>query len=456
MSILKNGGFWSLALGFFIATSSYGEDIARARVAQMPLKLRYELHLDSFEGKSFYQFMTADKGLVDTINLDYETPFELVDMKEGAYSSSYYLDHFSDKVKRKVLDRFWGDDEKKRKNLAEFTSWMKKKFGPIMTGEDFGNVIFKVDLYKPYGVRDLMMIASGAGTLVRIDKNNYYYNIGYNPSNVKRGRSFGGNMMRNADDASYPAYLGDLDQYFGDKDENNVYQSNAEVESFYRRMLEILTRSDSGKLKQLSPEAQIIMTDFITVYTAELYRYFSDLATSDSVSGNEAGKPIWANDLLEVNLISVWNDKVGLLPRFSDGELAAFESRTYKGRTSKVYGLEMWNVLWEGKEGSGLGHTRKVRSNLEVKICSAVKGMTVNTARGDLTHGFLKFTGTREDGNCYRAITKFLNSKDSNFQGKQGSVAANNFVDAVVTFLMYTHDNAELILKEIIASSKSN
>jgi hypothetical protein len=145
-------------------------------------------------------------------------------------------------------------------------------------------------------VSDLSLLASYSGTLVVIDANNYFYNVAYQSPIVQSGRSYGVGQGRRLLDQSDAGYLRELDAYL-------KAASAGEVSGFYRDIVQLLAQSSSGGLSGLTSAGQVVTTDFLTVYTAELIRH--------NMVGLNVAKDPWEIDIGEITFLTDYGAAVG-------------------------------------------------------------------------------------------------------------------------------------------------
>lgn len=161
---------------------------------------------------------------------------------------------------------------------------------------------------------NLVLLASGAGTLVRLDDNNYFYNVGYQDPDRFSGRSYGVSNQRRLLDPSDPDYLNGLDAYLG--------VDNSETSVFYSVLFDLLTNSDPRGIRGLSADGQAVVTNFMTIYTAELDRnHMADLSPTQWA---------WQIDLAQVTLLTAYGGASGMAVK--DGELVQCSALAYDWR----------------------------------------------------------------------------------------------------------------------------
>lgn len=193
---------------------------------------------------------------------------------------------------------------------------------------------------KQYRKWQTDLISQGAGVAIRIDSKNYFFNVGYGDgSNVnddlKSGRSYGVGPTHRQSDPSDIAYLTELEEYLKSEPQNAA--------AFYEALFKVLLNCDSSGWSQLSNKGQIVATDFLAIYTAELDRHLMvDLAPTSHP---------WEIDLAAATLDSAFVATVGKMVK--QGEM---QDGSVK---------EFWAP---GKVGSGIGETRRDRKILQKLI----------------------------------------------------------------------------------------
>ncbi|TIL65615.1 hypothetical protein [Mesorhizobium sp.] len=165
--------------------------------------------------------------------------------------------------------------------------------------------------YAQATASSMALLASGSGTLVILDDANYFYNVGYEDNITGSGRSYGISKGRKLLDASDNDYLSAITAYLG--------PSNQEPQPFFRVMLDILARSDTTSISALSGDGQAVITDLMTVYTAELERNeMKDLSPTVAA---------WQTDLAEVTLLASYGGISGMVMK--EGQLVSGPSNEY-------------------------------------------------------------------------------------------------------------------------------
>ena len=227
----------------------------------------------------------------------------------------------------------------------------------------------------------LALLASGSGTLVVINKDDYFYNVGYEKPVVKSGRSYGATASRAILDASDRYYLTEMDLYLRPATTSNIAP-------FYQALFSFLTKSEGSQVGGLDSAGQVVATDLLTIYTAELLRHLmvNLVVTKDP----------WEIDVAEVTLLTAYGAASGRVMK--NGQLVA-------GTAADYYGL--------GASGSGIGETRADFMALAEKITTFE-----NSAQGhpDLVQKIIDLTPIQDagiltavDGDVFRRFLVFLN-----------------------------------------------
>jgi len=373
-----------------------------------PLELMHNIDLDAFQGKTFLQTMlVSKKGIKAQFDDDYLSTYHFASWN----SIKQALDNFDGKIVSRVLGAF--PDGKR--GLRKFSQALEgKRFNssnivPIMQSnyEGNGNI---------YVLAHFFAMASSAGTYIRIDENNYFYNYGYksgqDSDDVKSGRSYGASELHNANDASDVMYLLEL--------ENFLTHEN-DLKLFYTTLLEILTQSNSSGFSNpaFNLYAQTVATDFVTIYTAELDRHVMvDLRSS--------AHP-WENDLAEATFVSIYSAASGKLMK--DGILNEASLKDF------------WAMSSTGSGRSGIGIGRKDRRKLQRLICEYER-----ESHSKLVNKLERIIGKRSDGDLFRGLMEFLNNKHN-----QAIVAQNAkaITQEFVNFLIQVQVDVEEITEYI-------
>ena len=164
---------------------------------------------------------------------------------------------------------------------------------------------------------DLLILGSGISNAVLLDEKNYFYNVVYTPPIVQSGRTYAKPNNREVLDPSDPHFLNELKNMPTDN-LTNMYQATLKV---------ILNCDTSGVEDSYNP----LITDFISIYTAELIR---------GVMVNFKTDP-WAEDIAQVLFLASYVNNSKML--FKNGQFI-------EGTVDNFYAV--------GKKGSGIGDTR--------------------------------------------------------------------------------------------------
>jgi hypothetical protein len=317
---------------------------------------------------------------------------------------------FDPPVVQKIVDLFALGQDGLEAFLADLAG---RAFDPASFARDPGvRDALRARLKKPENlpldvviVTSLVVLASGGGTRVRIDARNHYDNVGYRPggdgpghaADAKSGRSFMTSPVHMARDTSDIAYLKDLGSYLSGP--------ATEIPTFFRTLLELLTRCDPAGYAKLSDPGQSVVTDFVGVYTAELDRNLMD--------------PVhrWENDLAEVTFLSAYGCAA---KRVNKG------GRLVEGDPVDYFGV--------GPQGSGIGETRTERRALQQAVSAAVRTI-VPGAIDDLA----RLVGVEPDGDVFRGLMQLVNDP-----ARQAVVEADGarLVDLTVGLLSAMRDHA--------------
>jgi hypothetical protein len=159
---------------------------------------------------------------------------------------------------------------------------------------------------------DLILLSSGSGTVVEINSDSYFYNVGYQSPNTKTGRSYVVAPGRKLLDPSDNDYLEETGSYLKSA-------SLPEASNFYTAIFTLLTACDSSGVSGLSSAGQIVLTDFLGIYTAESIRH--NMVNLDPT--NDA----WEIDAAEVTLVGTYVAASGMVMdggKLTNGTLKAY------------------------------------------------------------------------------------------------------------------------------------
>jgi hypothetical protein len=261
---------------------------------------------------------------------------------------------------------------------------------------------------------DMALLASGSGTLVKIDSANYFYNVGYQKPIVKSGRSYGAATGRSLLDPSDKNYLTEMADYLKPA-------TTPDVSPFFAAILKVLTNCDSSDFAALPAAGQVTATDFVTIYTAELERHVM-------VNLDPSQHP-WEIDLAEVTFLTAHGAPSGMV----------MQNGTLVSGTAVAY-------FAKGATGSGIGDTRKDFVKLARRITAFESDPHHHP---DLVAAIVNLTPIQDKiilasvkGDVIRRFLVYLNRPEaqSSIQGHSA-----DFVTAMVAFLKQVNaDNAQI------------
>jgi hypothetical protein len=171
-------------------------------------------------------------------------------------------------------------------------------------------------------VGDIVLMGSGAGTLVQITPDDYFYNVSYQAPRTSSGRSYIVTGTRKLLDPSDTYYLGEVGAYMG-------AASTQEQTNFFTALFNLLTACDTTGVSSVSATGQVVLSDLMGVYTAESMRHYM---TGLNVSSNA-----WEIDVAEVTLLAPYVAASGMV--MSNGMLVAGGMKTFaaNGHSIGVY-----------------------------------------------------------------------------------------------------------------------
>ena len=381
-------------------------------------KLDAPINLSDYTGQTYLQFLMAPAGLKKALDADVTTKFTFAG-KDAVHSAA---GNFDPKVYRKIVGLFKDGEpglDKLLDSLAGASATPATAAGVIagrLTALDLladpGTIGLSAVSLAPF-----LSLASGAGVAVKINEQNFYYNIGYKPGmetdqaqvdkDVKSGRSYGISPDQKALDVSDSDYLKGLHSYIISSD----YSPD-----FYRTILMMIAKCDASGYATLSSPAQTMATDFIAVYTAELDR--------NAMTGFEARA--WENDLAEVTLLSAYCSaahKVVLNDKFIDGEPKDF------------FGKSQYTT------GTGIGITRKDRQELQRAVANVERKL-----HPEVVARLEALLGGQPGGDVIHRLMQALNDP-----GQQALVQKNadQLVSAVIEFISQIRADAAPITSKV-------
>jgi hypothetical protein len=373
------------------------------------------IDLSTLNGQTFLQAMQASgSGIFDKTDADDGASVTVANADEIAQD----VNQFDSKVSQQVFGMF-------KNGQADFHSVMAKIQGKSFSPQTIRNgvrpFISAVNL-KPSAnsniavdaSADMALLASGSGTLVKIDSANYFYNLGYQKPVVKSGRTYAVAQGRSLLDPSDKNYLTEMSAYLKPG-------TTPDFSPFYAAILKVLTNCNTSDVASLPAAGQVTATDFLAIYTAELERHVM-------VNLVPAQHP-WEIDLAEVTFLTSYGAPAGVVMK--NGSLVPGTAVAY---------------FAVGTTGSGIGETRKDF----VKLASRITAFENDPHHHpELVKAIVDLTPISDakilaqvKGDVLRRFLVYLNRAE--FQGSiQGH--SSDFVTAMVAFLKQINsDNAQI------------
>lgn len=202
-----------------------------------------------------------------------------------------------------------------------------------------------------YDMATFIGLASCGGVTVKIDENNWYYNIHYGPGKFykgyelpqtddegvaiapdhskddRTGRSFGAGPGRYANDASDKNYLNDLEEVARTQDPTPLFET----------LMQAITNSDVSGYAKLSDKAQVVATDFLAVYTAEQDRNLMDGHVERH----------WDAALAEVTFLAAFHSGQKQLLTMVDGQLRSVVPKQHLAGEDEGTKQAQLNDYWQ-------------------------------------------------------------------------------------------------------------
>jgi len=373
------------------------------------------IDLSTLAGHTFLQAMQATgSGIFDKTDADDGASVTIANADPIVQD----VNKFDSKVSQKVFGMFKGGQTDFQKLM---TNIQGKSFSPRTIRGGLQPFIAHANL-KPgtspiIGVdvsADMALLASGSGTLVKIDSANYFYNLGYQKPIVKSGRSYGAATGRSLLDPSDKKYLTEMADYLQPA-------TTPDASPFFVAILKVLTNCDSSDFATLPAAGEVTATDFVTIYTAELERHVM-------VNLNPSQHP-WEIDLAEVTFLTAYGAPSGMV--MQNGALVPGTAVAY---------------FATGATGSGIGDTRKDFVRLARRITAFESDPHHHP---ELITAIVNLTPIQDQtilasvkGDVMRRFLVYLNRPES-----QNSIQGHSadFVTAMVAFLKQVNaDNAQI------------
>jgi hypothetical protein len=390
--------------GLIVAKTSFAHDYLLERQADMKLDLREHI------GKTFLQTLLTPNVGID-IEIDNEA-YEKVRIKHPKIIADFAEKHFDERVTQRLyrffkdgrvgfeetIDKFWDSEVVP----AQFKEQVRPIASQLAKDEGFAG--------RATGASSaLALLVSGSGTLIVLDDKNYFYNVGYQDPNVTTGRSFTVSGNRKMLDATHRDYLKDLKKALEQPNSTELYQV----------LLQILTQSDTRGVKLLSPQAQIVISDFLTVYAAELERHeMLDLGLSSP----------WEIDFAQVTLLADYTQASNMVmkdDKFVQGDVEDYILGSI-GNTKKQF-----------TSLSKMITTFLSQPNYEAKLIDRI---TELTPISDVT------LAREVQGDIFRRILYFLNNRDTSDLASEN---AQELIPLIVNLVSKIRENETKITENI-------
>lgn len=275
----------------------------------------------------------------------------------------------------------------------------------------------------PFDLGTMYALTGGIGVKVKIDDNNYNYHVLYmtgktNPAKeVMSGRSFASSVGRGVADATDPEYLRDLSEYL---------KTTKDQKPFYRALILSLANSDASEWSKLSNLGQAVLSDFLTVYTAEAVRHL--------MVNLKDGKHPWEIDLAAVTFVSA---------------LSAETGKVVTGGAVVEDDLGAWfapspNNVPGGPQRSGIGITRRDR----IKLQLAIHKYEMGTPDGrELIRKIQAIIGSKY--NQYDVIQGIFEYLSNAYTPASMGPEAKKLADLAAEFIEVARGDADEIMKSI-------
>jgi hypothetical protein len=287
------------AVVFAVALCASAQTPAPTSNAPFPRDADRTINLTSFTGQSYLQAMQASGiGIYDRTNGDDQTAVTIADSGQivsrlgqcdpSVGISLYALFTNGESSFQGIASQIQGQ----KIAPAQIRGVLTPLIGDLKAGAAANIALAKVS--------DLALLTSGSGTLVIVDAHNCFYNVAYQAPIVQSGRSYAMSPTRLLLDCSDEAYLRELTQSVSTG-------TAADSSAFYHAMFKVLTNSDPSGIAALSDSEQTTLTDFLTIYTAELDRH-----VMAGLSPAPSGKP-WEIDISEVTLLANFSAVSGVI-----------------------------------------------------------------------------------------------------------------------------------------------
>ena len=353
--------------------------------ASLPRDAARTINISDFSGKTYLQAMqSSGNGIFDKTDADDKapvtiaTPDQIVTVLSGSPPTPPAMDQ---SVATKVYGFFVNGEQDFRTLIANIQGQPlspnnKLTIPASILKDPQHEETFAVDTCTTF-----VLLASGSGTLVQINANDYLYNVGYKNPDVRTGRTFSSTPDRALLDPSDKYYLTEMDLYLRPA-------TTADIGPFYQALFNFLTKSDASQIGGLSSAAQVVATDLLAIYTAELERHI--------MSNLDVNKHPWEIDVAEVTLLTSYGAASGMVMK--NGSLVPGTAVDYYAK---------------GTSGSGIGETRADFMRLAKDITTFENDPQHHP---DLVQKIIDLTPIQDpsiltaiDGDVFRRFLVFLN-----------------------------------------------
>ncbi len=374
---------------------------------------KHTLSLDMLKGQTYLQAMIRLHGIKSHFDRDYieQYPFiHAIEMEKG-------LNQFDKHIVNKAKSLF----EKEAMSFSEFIQSLQ---GLHFSPKTLPIILHKMMQQKDiYALSNLLAMVNGAGTLINIDKDNYFINIAYRDGTQTKdfmsGRSYSFTPFHKGKDISDVYYLSGLEHFLKEKNEADI---------FYQHILTLLLETDIHPFnkRHLSKSGQSVLTDFLTIYTAEIDRH---------IMGHlNPKRHYWENDLAEVTFVAPFCIKTGKILK--------------EGKLVQGHLKEWWAKSPRDNGRSGIGITRQDRRKLETFITSYVRQHYPL-----LILNLETLMGQRIKRNAYSAYVTFLNKYNTQ---ARINIYMPMLESAFLDFLKAVSSDATEIESDIMAKTQCN
>jgi hypothetical protein len=205
-------------------------------------------------------------------------------------------------------------------------------------------------------------------------------------------------------------------------------RNDNDYRQLYNGIMDFLTDTDVSVYDDPSfnKYGEAVLTDYITVYTAELRRHL--------MRKLHPYKSPWGNDMTEATFLSLFNVDSGLM--MLEGQLV---EKSIKNR---------WALSKTGSGRSGFGIHRKDRRALQREISNFYREHS-DANKKAVTDRIDDIIGSTGRGDVYRGVMEFLNSSKNLSDSKRVRRVEDELTEAFVDFLMQVHEDYKEIVKAL-------